>query len=170
MSEVSSRVRGPVIQGEPRDAELLRECIFSYLPRERRRASVLGFKGGILVSVDTSSLHIQADCLLHLLVDPLLQLLIFRDLALLLRPFVHVAAAGAFFSLVPVTPLTVEDVPQVLSVARTPGRRALILLAFELLLEPLDKLTLFLDEAVLCSDVLQAGVFVPIKAGLVMGL
>ena len=78
------------------------------------------------------------------------------------------AAAGAFFSLIPVTPLTVEDVPQVLFVARTPGRRALILLAFELLREPFDKLTLFLDEAILCSDVLQAGVFVLIKAGLMV--
>ena len=71
MSEVSGRVRGSVIQGEPRDAELLGECIFSYLPRERRRASVLSFEGGVLVSVDTSSLHILADRLLHLLVDPL---------------------------------------------------------------------------------------------------
>ena len=82
----------------------------------------------------------------------------------------YVAAARAFLSLVPVTPLTVEDVPQVLSVARTPGRRALILLAFELLREPFDKLTLFLDEEVLCSDVLQAGVFVALKAGLMLGL
>ena len=78
------------------------------------------------------------------------------------------AAAGAFFSLVPVTPLTVEDVPQVLSVARTPGRRALILLVFELLFEPLDKLMLFLDEAVLRSDVIQAGVFIVIEAGLMV--
>ena len=78
------------------------------------------------------------------------------------------AAAGAFFSLVSVTPLTVEDVPQVSSVVQAPGRRALTLLVFELLREPLDKLTLFLDEAVLCSDVLQAGVFVSIEAGLMM--
>ena len=165
MSEVSSRVRGSVIQGEPRDAELLGECIFSYLPRERRRASFLSFKGGILISVDTGSLHVLTDRLLHLLVDPLLQLLIFRDLALLLRPFVHVAAAGAFFSLVSVTPLTVEDVPQVSPVAQAPGRRALTLLVVELLREPLDKLMLFLDEAVLGPDVIQAGVFILIEAG-----
>ena len=82
----------------------------------------------------------------------------------------YVAAAGAFFFLVSVTPLIVEDVPQVLSVARTPGRRALILLAFEPLREPFDKLTLFLDEEVLCSDIRQAGVFVVLKAGLMMRL
>ena len=170
MSEVSSRVRGPVVQGEPRDAELLGECVFSNLPREGRRASIFSFEGGILVSVDASSLHIPADSLLHLLVDPLLQLFILRPLALLFWPFVNVTAAGAFFSLVSVTPLTVEDVPQVSSVAQVPGRRALILLVFELLFEPLDKLMLFLDEAVLCSDVLQAGVFFAIKAGLMLGL
>ena len=82
----------------------------------------------------------------------------------------YVAAAGAFFFLVSVTPLIVEDVPQVLSVARTPGRRALSLLTFEPLREPFDKLTLFLDEEILCSDIRQAGVFVVLKAGLMMRL
>ena len=82
----------------------------------------------------------------------------------------HVTAAGAFFSVVSVAPLIIEDVPQVSPVVQAPGRLALTLLVFELLREPLDKLTLFLDEAVLRSDVIQAGVFVPIKAGLMMGL
>ncbi|XXG49466.1 hypothetical protein AAC387_Pa02g3645 [Persea americana] len=72
MSEMSRRVRGSVIQGKPQDAELLGECVFSSLPIERRRASVLGFEGTKLVSDDTSSLHILADRLLHPLVDPLL--------------------------------------------------------------------------------------------------
>ena len=72
MSEMSRRVRGSIIQSEPRDAELLGERVFSYLPRERRRASVLGFEGAKLVSDDTNSLYILTDSLLHPLVDPLL--------------------------------------------------------------------------------------------------
>ena len=77
-------------------------------------------------------------------------------------------AAGAFFPLVSVAPLTIEDVPQVSPVVQAPGRRALTLLVVELLPEPLDKLMLFLDEAVLCPDVIQAGVFILIEAGLMV--
>ena len=80
----------------------------------------------------------------------------------------HVTVAGAFFPLVSVAPLIVEDVPQVSPVIQAPGWRTLTLLVVELLPEPLDKLMLFLDEAVLCPDVIQAGVFILIEAGLMM--
>ena len=53
--------------------------------------------------------------LLDLLVQPLLQLvLVFRLLTLLLGPFVYMAAAGTFFVVDPITPLVIEDVPQIL--------------------------------------------------------
>ena len=44
----------------------------------------------------------------------------------------------------------------------------LTLFVVELLLKLLDKLMLLLDEAVLSPDVIQAGVFVLIEAGLMV--
>ncbi|XXG85095.1 hypothetical protein AAC387_Pa11g0251 [Persea americana] len=137
-------------------------------PRERRRASVLSFKGAILVSDDTCSLHILADRLLHPPVDPLLQLFIVRNLALLLRPFMLVTAAGAFFSVVSVAPFIIEDVPQVSPVVQALEWWTWTPFVLELLLELLDKLMLLLDEAVLSPDVIQAGVFILIEAGLMV--
>ena len=112
VSEVSRRVRGSIIQGEPRDVELLGEGVLSDLPGERRCACVFSFKGAALVSGDTSSLHIQANSLLDLLIDPLLELLlVFWYPPLLLWLYMLMAAAGILFSVDPITPLIIEDVP-----------------------------------------------------------
>ena len=96
-----------------------------------------------------------------------------------------VAAAGVFFSVDPVTPFTIEDVPQVPSVARrslaVPGWRTRGMatpvrwtlspsLLLELLFEPQDKLVLLLNEAVLSSDLIQVRVFVFVKVDLMVGL
>ena len=119
VSEVSRRVRGSIIQGEPRDVELLREGVLSDLPGERKCAYVFSFKGVVLVSGDTSSLHILANSLLDLPVNPLLELFfVFWYPPLLLWLYMLVAAAGVLFSVDPITPLTIEDVPQVPPVAR----------------------------------------------------
>ena len=70
--------------------------------------------------------------------------------------------------MVSVAPLIIEDVPQVSPVVQAPGWRTLTLLVVELLLEPLDKLMLLLDEAILSPDVIQVGVFILIEAGLMV--
>ena len=70
-----------------------------------------------MVSGDTSSLHILTNNLLDMPVEPLLQLdLVFRLLTPLLGACTYMAAAGAFFIMDPITPLIIEDVPQVLLV------------------------------------------------------
>ena len=113
MSEVCCKVRGSIVQDEPWDVELLREGELSNIPGERRCACVFSFKGAVLVSGDTSSLHILADSLLDMPVEPLLRLgLVFRQLTLLLGACMYTAAARAFFIVDPITPL-IEDVPQV---------------------------------------------------------
>ena len=85
----------------------------SDIPGERRCARVFSFKGAILVSGDTSSLHILTDSLLDMPVEPLLQLdLVFGLLTLLLGSCTYMAAAGAFFIMDLIMPL-IEDVPQV---------------------------------------------------------
>ena len=43
-------------------------------------------------------------------------------------------------------------------------------LLLELLFEPLDKLVLLLDEAVLSPDIIQVKVFIFVKVGLMVGL
>ena len=97
----------------------------------------------------------------------------------------YMAAAGVFFVVDPITPLIIEDVPQVPLV----GRRSLAVLGWrtrsmaaygrrtrspsplpELLLEPLDKLFLLLDNEVLGPGILQERVFVVVGVGLMMGL
>ena len=70
--------------------------------------------------------------------------------------------------MVPVAPLIIEDVPPVSHVVQAPRWWTPTLFFCELLLKLLDKLVLLLDEAVLSPDVIQAGVFVLIKAGLIM--
>ena len=185
MSEVCCRVRGSIVQGEPWDAELLREGVFPNISGERRCASVFSFKSAVLVSGDTSSLHILADSLVDMLVNPLLELLvIFWYLALLLWPFMHMAAAGVFFAMDPITPLIIEDVPQVSLVGRRslamPRRRTRSTATYrrrarspsipELLLEPLVELFLLLDEEVLGHDSILERIFMVIGVGLVMGL
>ncbi|XXG70275.1 hypothetical protein AAC387_Pa06g3071 [Persea americana] len=80
----------------------------------------------------------------------------------------HVTAAGALLSVVSVAPLIIEDVPQVWPVVQASGWQTLTLLVVELSLELLDKLMLLLDEAVLSPDVIQAGVFILIEAGLMV--
>ena len=91
----------------------------SDIPGERRCARVFSFKGVALVSGDTSSLHILTNSLLDLLVNPLLELLfVFWYPPLLLWLYMLVAAAGVFFSVDPITPPIIEDVPQVPPMAR----------------------------------------------------
>ena len=105
------RVRGSIVQDEHREVELLREGEPSDIPREWRCANVLSFKGAVLVSDNTSSLHILADSLLDMPVDPLLQLgLVFGQLTLLLGACKYMATARAFFIVEPITPL-IENVP-----------------------------------------------------------
>ena len=84
----------------------------------------------------------------------------------------------------PITPLIIEDVPQVSLVGRslavpgwgtrgmaTTGRRTPSpSLLLELLFEPQDKLVLLLNEAVLSSDLIQARVFVFVRIDLMVGL
>ena len=97
----------------------------------------------------------------------------------------HVATAGVFFFVDPITPLITEDVPQVPLVGRrsldvlgwrtrgmaAPGRwTPSSSLLLELLFEPLDKLVLLLDEAVLSPDIIQVRVFVFVKVDLMVGL
>ena len=118
-------------------------------------------------------------------VEPLLELLlVFWYLALLLWPFMHMATAGVFFVVDPVTPLIIEDVPQVSLV----GRRSLAVLGWrtrsmaahgrwtpslppllELLLKPPDELLLFLNEAVLSPNIILDRVFV-VKVGVMVRL
>ncbi|XXG59771.1 hypothetical protein AAC387_Pa04g1793 [Persea americana] len=96
-----------------------------------------------------------------------------------------VAAAGVFFFVDPITPLIIEDVPQVPPVARrslaVPGWRTRGMatpvrwapspsLLLELLFEPQDKLVLLLNEAVLSSNLIQARVFVFVRIDLMVGL
>ena len=96
-----------------------------------------------------------------------------------------VAAAGVFFSVDPITPLIIEDVPQVLLVGRrslaVPGWRTRGMAAhgrwtpnpsllLELLFKLPDKLVLLLDEAVLSSDLIQVRVFVFVKVDLMVGM
>ncbi|XXG88873.1 hypothetical protein AAC387_Pa12g1020 [Persea americana] len=184
--QVSRRVRGSIIQGEPWDVELLREGILSDLPRERRRAHVFNFKGAALVSGDTSILHILASGLLDLLVNPLLKLLlVFWYPPWLFWLYMPMVAARVFFSVDPITPLIIEDVPQVPSVAQrslavlgwrtrsmaTPMKWASSpTLLLKLLFEPLDKLVLLLNEAILSSDLIQARVFVFVRVNLMVEL
>ena len=70
--------------------------------------------------------------------------------------------------MVSVAPLIIEDVPQVSPVVQAPGWRTLTLFVVELLLGLPDKLMLLLDKAVLSPDVIQAGVFIVIEAGLMV--
>ena len=94
------------------------------------------------------------------------------------------AAAGAFI-IDPVTPLVVEDVPQILLGRRrslaVPGRRTRSLASSgrwtrsppslpELLSKLTDGFVLFLDNKVLGPDMLQERVIVVIEVGLMMGL
>ena len=70
--------------------------------------------------------------------------------------------------MVSVAPPIIEDVPQISPVIQAPGWWTRSLLVLELLLELPDKLMLLLDEAVLSPDVIQAGVFILIEAGLMV--
>ena len=111
MSEMRCKVRGSIIEDEPRDVELLWKRKLSDLMREGRRAEILCFKGVVPISGDANDLHILPNRLLDLLVKPFLQVaLILRLLALLLGFFVHMAVARAFI-INSVTPLIVEDMP-----------------------------------------------------------
>ena len=92
----------------------------------------------------------------------------------------HMAAAGVFFSVDPITPLIIEDVPQVPLVGRrslaVPGwstrsmvmqrRRARRPSIPELLLE----LFLLLDEEVLGYDSVLERIFMVVEVGLMMRL
>ena len=128
---------------------------------------------------DTGSFHILADSLLDLLE----LLLVFWYLALFLWPFMHMATAGVFFSVDPITLLIIEDVPQVSLVGwslavlgwRTRStakhrRRARSPLIPELLLEPPDELFLLLDEEVLGQDSILERIFMVVGVGLMMRL
>ncbi|KAJ8624789.1 hypothetical protein MRB53_033319 [Persea americana] len=116
---------------------------------------------------------------------PLLELLfVFWYLTLLLWLFMHMAATGVFFSVDPITPLIIENMPQVPLVSRrslaVPGwrtrstathrRRAQSPSIPELLLEPLDELFLLLDEEVLGHDSVMERIFMVVEVGLMMRL
>ena len=95
------------------------------------------------------------------------------------------AATGAFFVMDPITPLIIEEVPQIPlnrwgSLAllgwwtrsmTASGRRTQSPCPLpELLLELSDELVLLLDNEVLGPDIAQERVFVVVGIGLVMGL
>ena len=179
------RVRCSIIEDEPRDVELLWKRKLSDLLREGRRAEVFCFECAVPVLGDASDLHIFPNRLLDLLVKPFLQVaLTLLLLALLLRFFMQVAAAGAFI-IDPVTPLVVEDVPQILLGRRRSlavperwtrslalsGRRTQSPPSLPKLLSKLtDELILFLDNKVLGPDILQERVIVVVEVGLMMRL
>ena len=185
MLEMSCRVRGSIVQDEPREVKLLREGEPSDVPGEWRCAGVFGFKSVVLVSSNTSGLHILADGLLDMPVKPLFHLcLVFGQPTLLFGVCTYTAAAGAFFIVDPITPLS-EDVPQVPLMGRrwslvVPGWRTRGMAThwrgtpslpplLELPLEPLDQLFLLLDEAILSPDIILGRVFV-VKVGLMVGM
>ena len=163
------RVQGSIIKDEPRDAELLWEGELSDLLRKRRCAEIVSLKGVVPVWGDASDLHILVNGLLDLLVQPLLQVvLVFRLLALLLGSFMQMVAAGAFFVVDPITPLVIEDVPQILldrwrslavlgwrtrSMAASGGWTRSLPSIPELPLNLTDELVLLLDDKVLGPDI-----------------
>ena len=114
MSEMRCRVRGSIIEDEPRDVELFWKRKLSDLRRERERAKILCFKGVVPLSGDASDLHILTNRLFDLLVKQLLQVAFtLWLLALLLGFFVQMAASQAFI-INSVTPLVIEDMPLIL--------------------------------------------------------
>ena len=76
MSEIRYRIRGPIIEDEPRDVELLWKREVSDLLRERRRAEIFCLEGAEPISGDASDLHILPNRLLDLMVKPLPQVAI----------------------------------------------------------------------------------------------
>ena len=109
------RVRGSIIEDEPRDAKLLWKRELSDLLGEKRRAEIISLEGVVPISGDASDLHILPNGLLGMLVKPLLQVVfVLWLLMLLLGSFMYMAAAGVFFIMDPITPLVIEYVPQIL--------------------------------------------------------
>ena len=95
----------------------------------------------------------------------------------------HMAVVGVFFSVDPITPLIIEDVLQVSLVGRSlvvlgwrtrstamHRRRARSPFIPELQLEPLDELSLLLDEEVLGQDNILERIFMVVGVGLMMRL
>ena len=105
------RVRGPIVEDEPRDIKLLWKKKVSDLLREGRHTEILCFEGVEPILGEASNFHILPDHLLDLMVKPLPQVpIVLRLLAQPLGSFIQMVATRAFVTN-SVTPFVIQDVP-----------------------------------------------------------